>query len=481
MNIDLTELQRELPNKRWFGDKSRAVTSVTLVDHGILDERDGSTLILGLAEVAFSEGPTALYSLPLVVEADGRAWDATDDPERFRVLGDMLAHGHPIKSEHGIFHFSGPGLDPGNPPGAGSIRKIDGEQSNTSIVFDDSVILKFFRKVEPGPNPDLELTRVLTNEGFRSIPEQVGEIFYEPTADEEVVPEETPEPSIDLGIAQRFVHGGREGWVIALEHVGQLLDQIHEADVPEDRPLLVEERSAEILAALEQLGDATATMHVTLAREDMEAELRPEPVTPEDLEHWSKDAIRLLNTTVAASEQLRERNDQIKRMLERLPGIESAGSRIRIHGDYHLGQVLRVPRLWYILDFEGEPARSLEDRRAKQSPLKDVAGMLRSLSYAAHASLFDRCGPDDEQWARLEPWALAWEEAARDRFLSSYLAKSHEGMFLPNDEDSILDLLDFFELEKAIYEVGYELGARPEWVRIPLRGIERILERGEKL
>lgn len=479
MNLNLEQLQQELPSKRWFSDKGRIIAGIEVIDTGILDEDASSTLVLALVDLSFEDGGSSLYHLPLLVDGES-ARDATDEPERLRVLGDMLAHGHPIKAEHGIFHFSGPGLDPNNPPGSGSIRAIDGEQSNTSVVFDDSMILKFFRKVEPGPNPDLELTRLLTNEGFRSIPEQLGEIFYEATADEEVVPEESRTPNIDLGIAQRFIHGAREGWTIALEHIGSLLDQIHEADVPEDRPILVEERTGEMLTAIEQLGDATATMHVTLAREDMEQELRPEPVTEDDLRHWAQSAKTLLGATAQRSERLGRLQASLEQRLLSIESIEDGGSRLRVHGDYHLGQVLRVPRLWYILDFEGEPARSLQDRRIKQSPLKDVAGMLRSLSYAAHAALFERCEPDTERWTELEPWAFAWEEAARDRFLSAYLAKSHEGMFLPTDEDSIIALLDFFELEKAIYEVGYEMGARPSWVRIPLRGIEQIIERGEK-
>ncbi|MFP5298435.1 MAG: maltokinase N-terminal cap-like domain-containing protein, partial [Actinomycetota bacterium] len=303
MNLNIEQIRQVLPTKRWFGEKGRNISAIHLIDLGILHEEADSVLALGLVDVGFEEGPDSIYHLPLLIEGDS-VRDATEEPERLRILGEMLAHGHPIKGEHGIFHFSGPGLDPGNPPGSGSVRTIDGEQSNTSVVFDDSVILKFFRKVEPGTNPDLELTRVLTNEGFRSIPEQLGEIFYEATADAEVVPEEAHSPNIDLGIAQRFIHGGREGWTIALDHIGALFDQVHEADVPEDRNALVEERAADILGAIEQLGDATATMHVTLAREDIEPELRPEPVIEDDLRHWSASARALLAATAQRSEEL---------------------------------------------------------------------------------------------------------------------------------------------------------------------------------
>jgi len=136
-----------------------------------------------------------------------------------------------------------------------------------------------------------------------------------------------------------------------------------------------------------------------------------------------------------------------------------------------------VARGWLILDFEGEPARSLEERRAKHSPLKDAAGMVRSFAYAATAALYERTSPGESEWNRLEPWARAWEEAARERFLSAYLRTSHEGEFLPSDRGAVSALLDFFEIDKALYEIGYELSHRPEWVHVPLHGISRALER----
>ncbi len=477
MNIDVKQLRDELTSKRWFGEKDRAIKSVDIHDQGVLSDGD-EALVLCIIRVSFVDGGESLYHLPLLVSGKTQR-DASEKPERLRVLGELLAHGQPIKGDHGVFHFSGPGLDPGNPPGSGSVRTIDSEQSNTSIVFDDTIIFKFFRKIEPGPNPDLELSRLLTNEGFRHIPEQLGEVFYEPTQDAEVVPEETRTPDIDLGMAQRFVEGAREGWGIALDHLGRLFDEIHDADVAEDMRTLVEDRSQDLLSAIEQLGEVTASLHVTLSREDFEDELRPEPVTPEDLNHWASTALRSLDNLSGRSDELKALAPRVSAQIGRIKELTEAGWRTRIHGDYHLGQVLRVPRVWYVLDFEGEPARALEERRSKHSPLKDVAGMLRSLSYAAYAALFERTEPGAEVWGDLEPWALTWEDLARERFLTTYLAKSHEGRFLPGDHDELQTLLDFFELDKAIYEVGYEMGSRPEWVRIPLKGISRTLERSE--
>jgi maltose alpha-D-glucosyltransferase/alpha-amylase len=138
---------------------------------------------------------------------------------------------------------------------------------------------------------------------------------------------------------------------------------------------------------------------------------------------------------------------------------------------------MRKLRDWVLLDFEGEPARALEERRAKQSPLKDVAGMVRSFSYAATSALFERAQPDSDEWQGLEPWADAWEQLARERFIAAYISKSHEGRFLPADRDDIFAMLDFFEIDKALYELAYERSNRPDWVRIPLRGIARVIAR----
>ena len=152
------------------------------------------------------------------------------------------------------------------------------------------------------------------------------------------------------------------------------------------------------------------------------------------------------------------------------------GTKTRVHGDYHLGQVLLVTRDWLIIDFEGEPARPLEQRRMKQPPLRDVAGMLRSFSYAALVPLMERGNGVGEG---LKPWAEEWEKLARDSFLTGYLRTAHEGRFLPADRDVLMTMLDFFELEKAIYEIGYERGHRPQWASIPLQGIKMLVERGE--
>lgn len=469
MSLNLERIAAELPERRWFGDKTRTIESVRVLDQATLDE-GSEDLVVALVETRFEDGGSSIYHLPLLVAADGTWRDATADPDRLRIFGELMAHPHPIKGEKGTFHFSGPGLDPSSPPGGSSVRVMSAEQSNTSVVLDDDVILKFFRKVEPGQNPDLEITRLLTNEGFPHIPSQVGEVFYGSRTD-------SGELSIDLSIAQRFVSGATEGWTYALEQLDQLYEEVHEADAPEDRAVLIQERCHESLDAMEQLGEVTAALHVLLARTDLDLELIPEPVEEPDLKEWVNSTIERLRTVAERSGEVAAIADDVEERVERLLTVESSGSKTRIHGDYHLGQVLLAARRWMILDFEGEPARSLEERRMKHSPVKDVAGMLRSFSYAAYASLYARSEPGADEWEQLEPWAIAWEILARDRFLAAYLSRSHEGEFLPQDRDEIAALLDYFEIDKALYELAYEMGHRPDWVRIPLKGIANVLGR----
>ena len=474
MSLDLSTFVNTLPDQRWFGDKSRSIESAHVVDHAVIQEGE-EDLILALARVNFNEGDPSNYTLLMLRNAEGELRDASAEVNRLGIFGDLMAHGHPIKGERGVFHFSGAGLDPSSPPGQ-DVRPIGTEQSNTSVVMDESIVLKFFRRVEAGPNPDLEITRLLTNDGFEYIPAQVGEIFYETTSDDQTTEEES---SYDLGIAQQFAGGCRDGWESVLEDVSRLLDEIHPHDTREDIPALIAERAAESLAATEQLGDATGSLHVLLGREEFGPELLPEEIQSEDLKSWSVGAQQRLERLVPKVPELAELAERITLRVEYITSLVEAGRKIRVHGDFHLGQVLRSPRSWLILDFEGEPARRLEERRAKQSPVKDVAGMLRSFSYAGYSALLARCQPDDDRWAELETWTLAWETLARERFLVGYLTASHEGRFLPAERASIGALLDFFELDKALYEVDYEVDNRPDWLRIPLQGIRRVIERGD--
>jgi trehalose synthase-fused probable maltokinase len=469
--MDTAQLAGLLPQRRWFGAKGRPIANIEVLDEAVMSDGPPA-LVFAIVVVTFSDGGSHLYNLPLLIDEDGRTRDAFEDVDSLRLIGELMTQGETIKGNRGMFHFGGPGLDPRSPPGRDSIRMVGTEQSNSSLVLDEAVIVKLFRRVESGANPELELNRLLTNEGFESIPAHVGEILYEG---------ETDETEIDLAIAQQLIVDAVDGWSETLAHVRRLYDAADEKAGDADVAEATEERAGVILGELEKLGDVTASLHSLLAHEELDPAVVAEPIDGSDLKAWAQaTAAALQRQLERGTDELARYVDAIELRLVEVTALADAGRKTRVHGDYHLGQVLLGPRGWVILDFEGEPARSLEERRAKQSPLRDVAGMLRSFSYAASAALFERAAPGSSEWERLQPWADAWEDLARQRFLAAYLRTSHEGQFLPAERDTLAVLLDVFEIDKALYEIDYERSHRPDWVNIPLRGVAKSLERGDR-
>ena len=468
-----TALLESLASKRWFGAKGRKPTDVKFLDRAIISEGPPRVEIV-LAAVDFGGKERRVYQLLLATDGDGNVFDAAEQPALLQPIGQLMTHGQSLAGRHGAFHFGGAGLNPFEPPGRKSVKAIKAEQSNSSFVFDCRVIVKVFRRLESGPNPDLELNRLLTNIGFESVPSQVGEITYAGNLERRHV-------TIDLAIAQQFISRGSDGWARTVAAVSDVLAAATPEPSARKRRELVENSAAPILGELEQLGDTTAGVHVVMDRDDLPPELLAEPIRPADINAWARRAKSSLNRAGRAHPQFaKSLGDQAADLFDACRSLTDWGLKMRIHGDYHLGQVMLTRRGWMILDFEGEPLRALEERRAKQSPLKDVAGMLRSLSYAASTALFAKATPDTEEWRRLEPWADTWESLARDRFLAAYRRRSHEGRFLSPDRSSLALMLSFFELDKALYELIYETEHRPEWVRIPMRGIRTVLRRRRK-
>jgi trehalose synthase-fused probable maltokinase len=318
-------------------------------------------------------------------------------------------------------------------------RPIGVEQSNSSIVFDEELILKVYRRLEAGINPELELLRFLTEHGFENIPQLAGWYAYAGR-----------QMDSTLGILQQFV-AGEDGW---------------------DRALATMESEPErFLDSLHRLGEVTARMHSVLGSDSDDPAFSPEETSAESL--------ALLTATVDEEiesifmdlpednpelDPIRGRGEEVRERLRMLTNLGGAGRVIRHHGDFHLGQTLWVDEDWVIIDFEGEPVRSLPERRRKRSPLRDVAGMLRSFAYAASASPILR---------GVEP-PVAWEERARAQFLDGY-RKTVDQHLVPSGT-SVDKLFRVFELEKAVYELRYELNNRPDWVKIPVAGIVRMLE-----
>jgi maltokinase len=414
-----------LPRQRWFA--GHAADGVEVVDYEVL--REGwPALVWALVVVSGSHYQVVVGGRPLgepaeflggheaavLGEADGAFWyDAVLDPVLARRILEVVTAGRET---------------------AERVRMIGVEQSNSSIVFDDRLIGKVFRRLQPGRNPDVEVTTALFAEGFPHVAEPVG--WW--TRD-----------GYDLAIVQQFLHGGSEGWALALT---SLRDLYASGDDPA-------EAGGDFAGEAERLGRMTAAMHVAMASA---------------FGRSKGDAVAWAAAMEPAFDGLDEDEHRAgaHRLLVRLRNVLDAGAAIRVHGDYHLGQVMRIDAGWYTLDFEGEPARSLEERRSPSSPMKDVAGMLRSFDYAAQAVLHEREPREREQ---LIPLADAWARRNRQAFLDGYLVTDGIDALMPSDGASFAIVLSAFALDKAVYELDYELAYRPGWVEIPRAAIARLI------
>jgi maltokinase len=419
-------------SQRWFGSKTREVSHAQVVDCAALQEG----LELQLVEIRFDTGTHETYQL--VTRGDDL--DALDDAKQVRELVHLMRTNAKVACGDGVVQFAAVDWFAGSGFELRNTRVMDAEQSNTSIVFDDELILKVFRRLEAGVNPELELLRFLTSRNFGNIARLAG--WYEYAG---------RQMDATLGILQQFVANGEDGWERALA--------------------TMDDGTERFLDSLRDLGRVTGRMHAVLGSDANDPAFSPEETSAESL--------GLLTATVDEEiesifidlpegdpelDPIRGRGEEVRERLRLLTNLGGAGRVIRHHGDFHLGQTLWADGDWVILDFEGEPARSLPERRRKRSPLRDVAGMLRSFAYAASATTLMR---------GTEP-PPAWEARARAEFLEGYKETVDQNL-VPTGA-SMDKLLTVFELEKAVYELRYELNHRPDWVKIPVAGIVRMLE-----
>jgi maltokinase len=316
-----------------------------------------------------------------------------------------------------------------------TVRAQPGEQSNTSLVLDEHYIVKVFRRVQPGPNPDVEVTEALGRVGFGGVP----------------VPLLTwRRNGTDFAVVRRYERSRGDGVDLA---TASLREMFNRRRPPRDCKLDFAEEA-------HLLGRDVAELHVALA-EAFGAE-------PADGAAWAADMAAQLDRVADGHLD----TSRIRKVYRRLEAADDLGAAVRIHGDLHLGQVLRLARNWMVLDFEGEPARPVEERRRPSSPLRDVAGMTRSFHYAAGLALRETGRPDDE----LRLLADAWAERAVNTFLSGYASIDAVHRLLPQARSSRDALLSVFEMDKAVYEVAYELAHRPDLVDLPVRAVERLLQ-----
>jgi trehalose synthase-fused probable maltokinase len=513
-----------LARQRWFGGKARAVRRAAIRDAVAVRAGDEATR-LAVVALSYRDGAEETYAIPLAL-APGAAREGAgaDDPalvttlevrrERVAVRGadldpafprELLAairEGRTLQGSGGELAAFSTAAFARHAEGAEELepRPLGAEQSNTSFRFGDQLVLKLFRRSEPGQNPEVELGVFLTEVArFPSAPPVLGAIAYRPRGGE----------PLSIALLQAFVPNEGDAWGLALREVARFLERAGgaaERPPATGRPLLdvaeapappsARERIGAFLDQAAQLGRRTAELHLALAsRPDLPA-LRPEPFSAaaarslgDELREHAREVFGLLRrrraklpraVRAAADRVLASEEELIRRIAAGLDRpLESL--RIRLHGDYHLGQVLHTGRDFVLIDFEGEPARSLARRRAKGSPLKDVAGMIRSFHYAAHAGLAawrgaapDRGGGADEAWGHY------WYECVAAAFLRAYLDEARPGGFLPARREELADLLAVYLVDKAIYELAYELNNRPAWVGLPLEGIAGLLGAGAR-
>ncbi len=478
------ELVRELSSRRWFGARARGIEGVTPLDYAAVPATEG---VLALFRVDFATGPPETYCIPLLPQTSSApggwvAADAMDDPAFCAALVEQIRAGGVLSGRHGRFHFRAtPALVEMLPEPPRQVTRVKAEQSNTSVVYGQRAILKIIRRLEPGPNPELEITDFLTRHTvFRAVPRLGGAIEYEVAGHEPTT----------LGTLHEFVLSQGDAWTALQARLGEYFAVAvtgPEAGGPPD-PAFARALAAADAKEARGLGELTGALHMALAAASAPA-LRPEPISPEDLRTWhegmrgrlerAKAALTATLDTLPADvrDLARRALDSAPQLGEELDELHALAAesveKIRIHGDYHLGQVLRTDTGFVIVDFEGEPARPLADRRARECALKDVAGMLRSFAYAARAAMLravDVAAGDSGLIDRLAPWATAWEDGVRSAFLDGYLAETWErgAAFLPRSRETLATVLRVFELDKAVYEVDYEVNHRPSWARIPL-------------
>ena len=514
------DLPGYLARQRWYGGKARRIHSVELEDLIPLQTGELDAFV-ALARVEYEIGPSETYVLPMF-STDNSTTEGGDPASavtisvtdnRHLVLSDALKNGKFLRwlldaveveiLSHGTkgdlrasftkvfqeIRSSRGNLDP---------RPSRAEQSNSSVIYGDSLILKFFRRLEHGLNPDLEIGLFLTEKAhFGGVPPVAGSIQY-------VSKEGEP---ATVAMLQGFVPNQGDAWRFTLDSVMTFWAEVTKAPhasppgpVPKETgtefdqeiPPLAVDLIGPYLNKVRVLGQRTAELHLALASNSADPAFAPEPYAGPFQQNFERSARALTERTLGLLRHKRaDLADDLRRQAEVIINAEprilqefqsagkiQGGRRIRIHGDYHLGQVLYTGSDFVIIDFEGEPARPLAERRLKRSPLQDVAGMLRSFHYAAFAHLLapiDNPPFSKRDLTKLSSWAENWYSWVAFRFLKSYFAHAQSGSFLPESRDEISALLRVHLLEKAVYELAYELNNRPAWVGIPLAGISRLL------
>lgn len=523
-----------LVKRRWFSGKAKAIRTTTIADVVPLEGDDPASLVhllfvrieyvndipeTYLLPVGFATGqqatnligdtsPALLAELQLTVGKEtvtGVLYDAFGEEELGQLMLEMIGNrrkaqghagtlsGHPLRSFRALRGSAADRL---------AVRALKVEQSNSTIVYGDRLLLKLFRRLDEGVNPDLEIGRFLSETAhFPYTPQVAGSVDYH---------NNSGQPST-VGILQAFARNEGDAWKYTLDNVHRFFERIettHRTQPPSANdfpsggivaasagtlPPLARDLGDSYLESAALLGQRTAEMHLALASAPENLDFAPEPFSElyqrslyQGMRGLARRTLRTLRGKIKSLPE--DAQDDARTLLlveqELVDGFHSivgrklSGTRIRCHGDYHLGQVLFTGKDFLIIDFEGEPARRLSERRIKRSPLRDVAGMIRSFDYASQTVLLNQLSGviQKEEFPIFQKWAEFWSQWTSTQFLSTYVKTIGQAEFATQGAEEIESLLDVFLLEKAVYELAYELNNRPTWVRVPLGGILRILE-----
>lgn len=499
-----------LPGRRWFRDKTRSIQRMGIEDSLLL----ARNVYLLIFQIEFTSGELSRYCLPVsfvpgneepaeaIVQlrsgsSSGYLVDASSDPAVADALLKLTARGKRLRGKKLEIRGCGtPSLKAAAKLGLASGRPLQAEQTNSSYLYGSEYVMKLFRLVESEESLELEVLRQLEGSSkFSQFPRTQGHI--------ELMAEDGSVST--LAVVQSFVENQGDAWSLAVHDVTRFYEDALTLDMPPPTQrgkslfdLAKEDPQPELAGALgtflaqaQLLGQRTAEMHLALA-DSTDSDFEPDTFGALSKRAYYQSLRSLLARAfdglkgsvssfpeadkVLASELLCHKDVLRERMATVRDG-ELRGARIRVHGDFHLGQVLHTGKDFVILDFEGEPARSKSHRRGRRSPIADVAGMLRSFHYAAHAGMQDEgVGVIREaDRALLAGWAEVWQTWIGARFLAGYLSEIEDSGLLPEAQEDREQLLDTYVMEKALYELVYELENRPTWVSTPLRGLLRIV------
>lgn len=471
-------LPGELPKHRWFAGRSRTIRAVVLDDAAWLDEDEApNKYLLALARVMYREGPADRYHLLLVVE-DGTIREGMGDPEAVHALIVGIAEPRSFETWNGGKLTYGevvPGQKARLTRSALAPEKLElqkGDASNSNVFVGKQHVFKLFRRAEEGESCELEVGRFLgTKTDFRDIALiRDSVVYYPPGKDESAAP-------TTIALLQDLIENEGDGWGWALDRLTKIISG------NSTQESMVED--------IITLGGVTGDLHAALASDSSDPAFAPEPATLAERTLWRGNFLATTERVISliarcaqdwperaqlAAQQVTKSRAAIESRAE-LPSIDAPNgfSRIRIHGDYHLGQTLKTKTGFVVIDFEGEPARTLAERRRKHSVLKDVAGMLRSFDYAFETARSNSKSQSPSSSTKGPPLREAFLEGYRAR-----IEKHGAGWLIPRDPQVFTTWVDFFELNKALYEVEYEANSRPDWLHIPLEGVLAILERGTR-